>query len=156
MADAPGVEIKGLDDFRRELKKLEGNFPKELRDAHRDIAKHVEREARKFAVGTGRMQAHFASQIRGRADNFGAWIGLRSSQANAAFFGAERKTGWYAAPRYFDSPPQFPDWVGNNWDVGVLGQGPYAINPAIFHELPEIERRYGEVIDDISRRAFPD
>lgn len=101
------------------------------------------------------MQSHFAGSIYGTGSARQAAVGVRR-EANAAFWGAKKRTGWYAAQKYAGGPTQHPEWVGNNWDVGVLGQGPYAINPAIFHELDNIERAYGEAVEDIARRAFPD
>jgi hypothetical protein len=68
--------------------------------------------------------------------------------------GAKRRTGWNA--RNPDSRPQHPAWVGNSWAVGVVGQGPYGINPAIAHHMPEILAEYERVTDDVFKRAFPE
>jgi hypothetical protein len=146
------IEVVGLNDFRKELRNLGGRWPRELAKAHRDLAKSVASEARRFAVGTGPMQAHFAGRIYGTGSAQRASIAVRSD-ANAAFWGAKKHTGWYATK---PGPPQFPEWVGNNWDVGVPGQGPLAINPTIFHEMDNITERYAELIDHLARRAFPD
>lgn len=100
------------------------------------------------------MQGHFSGSIYGTGSASKASIAVRQ-EANAAFWGARKRTGWYAAPKYAGGPPQHPEWVGNSWDVGQLGQGPYAINPAIYHELDNIDRAYLQSIDDLARRAFP-
>ncbi len=148
------IEVHGLADFRKELGNLQGKWPRELAKVHRTLGKEVAAEARKFARGSGPMQAHFAGSIYGSGTTRQASVAIRR-EANAAFWGAKKHTGWYANPRYANSPPQFPEWVGNNWDVGQLGQGPYAINPAIFHDRDLIARRFEEMVVDLARRAFP-
>lgn len=149
------IEFRGLKEFRAALRDLDGDFGKGMTHVHREMAKDVQSTARSFAIGTGPMQAHFATSIRGRGDESGTYIGVRSI-ANAAFWGATKHTGWYAQGRYMNSPPQYPSWIGNVWDVGVLGQGPLAINPAIAHDLPKIEKRYRDLIDQLTKAAWPD
>lgn len=136
--------------MRRQIRASEGNWAKRLTKAHRQIAKEEAAEAQKFAVGTGPMQAHFAKFISGYANRYTATIGLRGNQANAAFWGAKGRSGWYAAGKYANSAtPQFPEWVGNSWDVGELGQGPYAINPTIHHDMEQIIKRFQEAAEAI-------
>jgi len=45
--------------------------------------------------------------------------------------------------------------VGNTWDV-VYGQGPTAIVDTIVAETPRIVNEYGDAIENLTRRAFPD
>lgn len=76
--------------------------------------------------------------------------------ANVAFWGAKKRTGWYAARRYAHSTRQHPSWVGNTWEAAVAGQGPYAINAALAAELQRFLGLYGQMIDDLAHRAFPE
>ena len=47
--------------------------------------------------------------------------------AIGAFMGAKGRFGWYGKRRYRSSSArQFPEWVGNNWNLEA-GQGPYVI-----------------------------
>lgn len=46
-------------------------------------------------------------------------------------------------------------WVGNTWDVAE-GQGPEPIVDTIVRETPHIIDRYGDMVTDLTRRAFPD
>ena len=150
----PGIKVKGLDEFRRDLKAIGKQWPKELAKTHRILAREVSGEARRFAIGIGPVQAHFASKITGTGTAAKASIGV-ARQANAAIWGAKKHTGWYGAPQYGSSAKgNQPQWVGNAWDVGGPG-GPYGINDAIRHDMPKIVDRYGELIDALTERAFP-
>lgn len=153
----PAVEIRGLKDFRRDLKAVGTEFPKALRVAHKKIADDVAEAARGKAAAMGGVRAKAASKIKGYATPVQASVGFPAGGiAGAAFWGTKRHTGWYAARRYAGSPPQHPPWVGNSWEPGVAGQGPYAINAAIADSLEKITGAFGEAITDISKQAFPD
>lgn len=154
MAQAAAVRIQGLDEFVAELRAADGGWPRELGRVHRRIGTMVATEARVFAIGTGPEQAHFANKIEGRGDPRSATVGVRSI-ANAAFWGTLRRTGWYAAAKYEGGPRQHPAWIGQTWQVGRVGEGPLAINPAIAHELPRIERAYADAVGELYGRAFP-
>jgi hypothetical protein len=151
------IEVKGLKDFRRELKGVSSDLPKALRKAQKEIADDVADRARGVASGMGGVQAKAAGSIKGYATQTQASVGFPSGGiAGAAFWGTLRHTGWYAAARYVASSPQHPKWVGDNWEPGVAGQGPYAINDALADFLPELDDRYLDMIEDLTSKAFPD
>lgn len=151
------IEVKGLREFRRELKAASADLPKEMRKAQKGIADEVADRAQGVAGGMGGIQAKAAGSIRGYATQTQASVGFPSGGiAGAAFWGTLRHTGWYAAARYAGGPPNNPRWVGNSWEPGVAGQGPYAINDALADFLPELDERYLDMIDDLTARAFPD
>lgn len=152
-APALEAEIPDLTAWRRDMRATGKEWAIELYRAERPIGVALAVQARLMAVGTGPAQAHFAPWIVGGAGVDGASVGLRGRDANAVFWGAKKRTGWNALNT--NSAPQFPGWVGDDWDVGVVGQGPLAINPAIAHEMPWILARYEHVIDDVTRKAFP-
>jgi hypothetical protein len=148
------IQVKGLNNFRLELARIDKKWPKELLKVHKTISREVSVQARLFATGTGPMQHHFAKAITGDATQRVAAVRV-APKANAAFWGAKKRTGWYGRRRYGKSPGrQFPPWVGNSWEPGGAG-GPLAINPAIRHDLPKIEKRFNEMVEEVSRRAFP-
>lgn len=160
---AAGAEVRGLADFRRELKNAGAAFPKELRSTHKKIADKAATGARGIALGMGGLQAKSASAIVGTATQTSASIGVtagaRNPYANVAFWGALRRTGWYAAPRYAGSTRQHAPWVGSNWEVGSFTGGPYAINRAIFFDLDDLVEDYWQMIIEIATHAshaFPD
>jgi hypothetical protein len=157
MAGPAAVEIEGLKDFRKELKALGPEWPKALRKQYKTISDHVAQRAAAKASSLGGVHAKAAPKIKGHATASEASVGVPSGgAASVGVWGAKRHTGWYAKPQYADSPPQHPKWVGNSWEPGVAGQGPYAINSAIAAELPFIEQAFGAAIDDVTARAFPD
>lgn len=154
------IRVDGLGDFTRDLRALGPEWPKALRAVHKDIANKGRDWARAKALGMGGVQAKAARAIGGTATAREARVsvssGARTPYANAAFWGAKRRTGWYAAERYATSAGrQHPPWVGNSWDAAVRGQGPYAINAALADHVDEILDYYSAAIDDLTRRAFP-
>lgn len=152
------VEVQGLAELRRELRRLENprEWTKELGRVQRDVAKKAAGWAQTSAKGMGGPQSHFATAIRGRGGVTGARIVVARPEANAAFWGAKKRTGWYARYRYSQSTgQQHPRWVGASWDVAKAGEGPYAINASLAARMPEIERMYLAGIDALTKRAFP-
>lgn len=153
--DQGGIQVKGLPEFRAELKKAEGSWEKELDKAHRKIAKMAAEGAQGIAIGMGGIWGRAASGIKGKGGPKGASIGSGGGIGNVAFWGAKRHTGWYAKPQYNASAGrQHPPWVGTSWETGAASGGPYAINRAIFFDLPLIERAYWQMVDEVTRGAF--
>lgn len=144
MAVVGGVEVRfeGFDEFRRLLRAAEGNWDGALREANRQIGMGVAGKAR--GMTDSRQQAAAAGAIVGRGDRRGAKIAVTRSPAFA-------QGAFYGAKQY----PQFPEWVGNTWEVGGSG-GPHAVNPAIRSNLPDIIDAYGDAFEKICARAFPD
>jgi hypothetical protein len=149
-----GVEVSGLNAFRRELKTLENSreWTKELGALNRVIAKDAAADARAAAEAMGGVQKHFAAAIKGYGAAAAARIRIADERANAAFWGAKQRTGWNAG----NQAPNQPEWVGNSWDVAVRGQGPYAINDSVADNADKYAAQYGDGFLYIARRAFPD
>lgn len=150
-----GAEVVGLDEFRRGLKQMENpsRWARELGLAQRKIGREAGGWARFEAQGMGGPFAHFADSIKGTGGVAGAKITI-DPVANAAYWGAKKRTGWYADDRFLGEPSQHPPWVGNSWDVAVDGQGPYAINPALAAHVDDIVDLYGQAIDRVAADAF--
>lgn len=161
MAKPRAVEVKGLREFRRDLKQVSDDLPKEMRDFNKnEVAEPIARLAQVYAHGMGGVQAKAASAITGYATATQASVGFPSGSSNhpeapVAFWGAKKHTGWYAAGWYSNSPKQHPDWVGNSWQPGWRGQGPYAINDAVADAADDLPEKYGEMIERLSAKAFP-
>lgn len=155
--------ITGVREFRRALKQIGPEWPRELRVVHKTIADEVAAAARGRASGMGGVQALAAKSIKGTANQREARIGVsgqvkgrRTSGpiGNVAFWGAEKRTGWYSRYRYKDVPTaQHPTWVGNSWDVGDPSGGPYAINETIAVMKPEIYEQYLQMLENLAERA---
>lgn len=136
------IEIKGLKEFRSGLRKAGHGWPRVLAQVNRDVARFVERKSK--GSGLTAQQAKAAGAVKGRGTQREAKITIGNSPpfAIGAFMGALQ----YA---------QFPEWVGNSWDVGGAG-GPYAINPAIRESKDDIVNAYGDGLEHVARAAFPD
>lgn len=155
------AEVRGLSEFRKELKGLEGGLDKELTKAHKKIASEEAGRIQTKARSEGRAYAKAAKAVKGtgRAESASIAInpGKTSAHANPMFWGAKKRTGWYAQQKYAESSGrQFPEWVGNNWDAGSKTEGPYVINKTIAEDLDLIVDNYSEMLDDLFGRAFPD
>lgn len=144
------VEVEGLKEFRKALKAADAQYPKEIAKLHREIARLVQVRAVAAASGEGGATRHFASSARASGTQAAARITV-APKANAAFFGAKKRTGWNAGNQ---GRPQHRPWVGAGWEPGGSG-GPYGINPAIRASLDDIDRMAGDGMEDLYRKAFP-
>lgn len=154
----PSLSIKGGREFRAALKAVDRDFPKMLAKAHRVIAQDVGREARNEAGSLDPIQRAAARAIMGSGTQAAARIQVDTRKVpfgNVAFWGSKSRTGWYAAPRFEGGAPQSPPWVGNSWQPGEYGEGPYAINDTIARMRDRIIDEYGDALMDIARQAFP-
>lgn len=150
----PAIHVEGLRQFRRELRGLTGDstWTKALGQVNRTMAGDAAVWAQLEAYEMGGVWAHFAADIKGMGTAAAARLQV-DRDANAAFWGARKRTGWNAG---HDGRPQHPEWVGNTWGVAMVGQGPYALNEALAVHLTEIVDGYGDALDDLARKAFPD
>lgn len=156
------VEITGLREFRKALKAVGPEFPKELTKANRDVAKIAERVSQNEARSMGGVQRRAASAIKGSANARSARIQIKPSKgkrnptamANIAFWGAERQTGWYATKK--TGKRQHPDWVGSGWEVAQANEGPYAINAALARHLDDIVAAHAAALNRLAAKAFPE
>lgn len=148
------MHIVGLAELRKELRRLDDprGWAKELTAVHRRLARTGLSWVQAEAESMGGPYARFAAGLSARGRAAGAAISVsrkvagRNGKAfipNGVFYGSKQF-------------PQFDRWVGNSWDVGVAGQGPYAINPAIAAHMGDIIDTYAAGIDDLTARAFPD
>lgn len=137
------VEIHGLKDFRRELKRIGPEWPKELRQANKEGAEVVARKARRNAPqgpheGGGRVQP-LVSSIRALANQLRGQVavgGARSPHGPVTEFGGR-------IPRR-----------GSTGAMTTVRAQP-SLYPAIVSERDEVVEVYGEAIDRLTSRAFP-
>lgn len=146
------IRVVGLADFRRELKKLDDNgLIDGLKDVNYDVANSVVRWAQ--AKASTRMEHRAASTLtaaRAQARASVSLGGMRAKFAAGAEFGAMR-----GIPRTTRRGPvvgwnQFKQWRGNGADAG------YFLFPAIRDHEREIVDQYGDAIEKLARKAFPD
>lgn len=158
------IDYDDVTKLRKELKRLKPDAPEWTRKfakINKAASQLIVEEARSRARASGkRQQARAASAIKASSNAKGIKLlvsgGASRPYALAAFWGAKRRTGWYAKRRYKASTGrQFSPWVTNAWEVGGTG-GPYAINPAIAARVDEVMEAYGdavgELMDDLNLR----
>jgi hypothetical protein len=137
------VRIEGLADFRRELKALSEALPGELRDLNKEIADKVAGTARSSFQG----RSGSAPKVAGTVKSYGQATG-----AAVAIGGGSTIGGQVAMGNEFGSVAhkQFPAWRGNDAGAG------YSLYPAIRRGTSDIEDTYGDRLERLARRAFPD
>lgn len=158
---ASSVQIQGLKEFRKALREVDKKWTRELTRANRDISKIAERVSQTQARSMGGVQAKAAGAIRGSATVRFARLQVKPSgskragtaMANVAFYGAKKRTGWYATKR--EGKPQHPEWVGADWQVASAGEGPYAINAALARHMDDIIAAHMAALDRLAAEAFP-
>jgi hypothetical protein len=164
-----GVNVVGLDDFRREIKRIEqqsgGNGLELLKALNIVVAKHIIAHAQIRAQGLGPMQQKAAGSMRpGKRVNAatinagsdakrgigffgGAEFGAESNVLRPNIGGIVRKANTDRAGYGYN---QFPEWRGNHGKVG------YFLFPTLTAEGDAIRRIYWNGLEGIARRAFPD
>lgn len=146
MAAKPGVVVQGAPELARALAKADRDAGKALAASNRALAR-TERDVIRTRARSGtRQQQRMAGGIGSRASRTSASISVRNTAgapgATATFWGQKGKFGWYANPRYRESPPQGPAWVGNSWTVATRGQGPHVINETLAERIDDIGDRF--------------
>lgn len=147
-----GIEVHGARELRTAMRRMnvEG-AGKALRETHKKVAKLVEAKSR----GKGDSQQQKAAKaLLGKGSQKSADVAIRNLASVpyglGAFLGAQGRFGWYSAKRYSNSSArQFPDWVGNNWDL-FNGIGPYVIAEQIQANRQDILDTY---LDELALAA---
>jgi hypothetical protein len=150
------VRVQGLDEFRRELKKLEQATGTDglslLKDANYRVANMVVGKAQSRAGSVGPMQARAASTLKaGR------------QQARAVIVGGSRVPFFFGAE--FGAYSNFPrqrggrNFIGFNqfkpWKSPGNGNTGYFLYPTMKAESQRIIDMYAEELDKITKQAFP-
>lgn len=177
------IEFENLASFRASLKRADKNLDREFGQAQRELGRLLVTDAKGKARASRSSRSHFASQISMSSTATRLRLTVRNPDANAAFWGAKKRTGWNAysylrknakahtsvratgkvpgpsagnAVRYRRAPKgrQHPPWVGNSWQAGVKGQGPYALNDAIADNRPRIFDLYSKAVEQAAEGAL--
>ncbi len=142
------VDIVGLADFQRDLRALGGDWPRALKAGNLDVAEFVREGSIRELRDGDNVQAHVAglNAIRARAEQRRAKIVVSAvAKANAMSIGAVTGSHVFAQFDEYD----LAGWVGG---LPVGGYGPFE---AIRQDIDEIVDTYGQMVDELTRRAFP-
>lgn len=136
-----GIEVQGLREFTRELKRAQQNFGTEMRVANKKVADAVATRAQSTARGQGGVAAKTAPSIRSLAQQTRAQVSLGGGAYPFAM-GAE-----FGSFRY----RQFKPWRGSGSDAG------YFLYETIrdMGRAGDIERAFMDAVDDAVKGAFP-
>lgn len=172
-----GVEITGLDDFREDMQRMASGLPQQMEATNLKVAGQVLSMARQKASSMGSIFARFlapALQLFPSGKSVAIGISAGPSPERAAFFGETKRSGWYNWYRYMENSQsggsragwiggshgslQHPPWIGSDWDVGVAGQGPYAVNDVLAENADRIDAMYLDALEEFAKQtgAFPD
>ena len=133
------VRVTGLKELRKELKAADAAFPKELQKANKKVAE---------LVAEGTREAF--SSMAGSAPKVAATVKAYASGARA-----QVKVGGGGGVAAEVA-------MGNLWGSGRFKQFParvadgYALYPTMKARNDQIVDLYGDMVDDLLHRAFPD
>ena len=140
-----GVEIEGLKELRKELKRMGSEWPKELQKTNKQAAALVVPEAKRRAAQSHSNLAGGVARVGSRGV---ASIRPLATQRSAQIAGGGAKVPWFG---------------GNEWgSSGRFRQFParakegHILWPAAKAKEPEVIKAYEKMLDDLTKRAFPD
>jgi hypothetical protein len=153
-----GAKVKGLAELRRELKKLDdAGLTDELKAVNMAAAQTIIGPAKAMASGLGRMEARAAATLKAsRAANAAKLLfgGASAPFAGGAEFGAGQNIRRNPPGRNLVAGMlgwnQFNPWRGNGGGAG------YFLYPTIRAEMPTLIDEYGDALERITAKAFPD
>jgi hypothetical protein len=155
------IEVHGLRELRRELKRAGEQFPKEMREANRAAAELVVPEARRRAPkgpheGKPAVRPITASIRAGGTQRVGYVVigGARSPHAPVYEFGGTIPRRGQDASTIAKLRAQHRSFEKAGLSVTRVRKRAY-LYPAIDAMTDEIIEAYGQALDRLSRRAFP-
>lgn len=152
------VKVEGLDEFRRELRRLGPEYADDMKDLNHKVGQLiVDRTKAKARMYRGNSQGsgrNLAVLARRAFDN--AKASRKQRESSVRIGGARRP---YAVGLEFGAKKyrQFPPWRGNQWPSTWVPEGVgYVIHPVIRESRQEILDIYGDGLEHVARKAFPD
>lgn len=127
------VDVQGLAEFRRELRRVDAELPDRLKAANVELAGHVVAGAQGRAGTVSRMAAKAAESLRPARTVGGAAVYLGNAATPFAM-GAE-----FGSVRF----RQFEPWRGSGGGAG------YFLYPEIRAQRDRIIERYRQVLDEL-------
>lgn len=150
MAIRSGIEIKGLVDFRKALRDLNRELPKELGNINKAVADFVVQRAKGRASTD--LEHRAADTLKAARTQRVALVrlgGPKYPEALGAEFGAIQGIPRNTHRGTMQGWNQFRPWRGNSTEAG------YFLYPTIREDTPEIIEMYGNLLEQLARKAFP-
>lgn len=164
------VEVEGLKQLGRDLRKVDRELAKQLQRGHKQVAEKVAEDARGTARTTFGRHASQAKGIKGRGSQSKAAIALNTGRT-PRLLAAEFGTKTHNVPRGRTGRTKkvlassmsrrvFRPWSGNQWNPG---EGPgsgvgYAVHPTIRRWVQSglLADTYADFVLDGFEPAFPE
>lgn len=146
------IEVKGLKDFQRELRRIDKELPKELRQVSLTAANLVAEGTRSSFASRAGVTSAVAASVKALAQQRGAFVRIGGSGKAEAALGAEFGGGKYGAGRpspFGGHTTQFASWRGSGSDAG------YSLYPTLRSKTDELIDLYGDALEALAARAFP-
>ena len=155
MSSSPAIEVDGLEEAIRGLRRVDADTAKAVRKLMRDGAKSIALEARKVDPPHASSPTR-RTFIKWRADSRGAYITLdrrREPRAVADEFGrsVHEVYGRARPMRYMKRATWSPRNEGNG---SILDGGGYVVQPTIRRLLPRFEEELADGLLKLYRRAL--
>jgi hypothetical protein len=147
-----GIRVDGLKAFRRELKKLadDGTWTRELRAVNAEVAGLALGEVQALARSQPRIIGQRRRPERGHwADYVGSYRVVASQTSAGIRLGSEARRGAWIQGQNWGSLGRYKQFPG-------LGNPDHALYKGIERAMPRVVERYGDELDRLARRAFPD
>lgn len=149
------LKVIGLREFQREIRKLDDKgVLDELKDLNVQVAQLVIGTAQSVAGGLGRMEQVAAASLKPARQAARAQVS--GGGAGVPFFGGAEFGAGRDQPRIDVGPGpgrgynQFKAWTGNGSNAGRF------LYPAIRQDTAEIVEMYGDALEKLAAKAFPD
>ena len=138
------VNVEGLKQFRKELRSVGSQFPKELRLANKAAASVVLPEAKRRAGQSRRNLAGGTARVGSRGV---ASIRILASQSKAQIAAGGARVPWMGGSNYGSSGRyrQFP----------AKSKDGYILWPAALDKRPQVVDTYDKMVISLARQAFP-
>lgn len=133
------IEVHGLIDLQRDLRAINRDLPKELRVVNMKAAELVADDARGRATAAGGALGKASPSIKAVAQQRSAGVRIGGSKYPFAMGGE------FGSIAY----KQFKPWRGSGGDAG------YAVYPAKRDNTDRIVDMYGDALDELTKKAFP-
>lgn len=147
MAEVIGIQVEGLKELRRDLKKIDKALPKRLTRANKAFANQlvpsVRAEYQRQHTGHGKRPGRGAKSIRATATQSRARILI--GRESVPYMGGQE----FGSDHY----PQFRPWSGKG--PGGKGSKGKFLYPTVRAELPGLVDTYQDILDAEMRGAFP-
>ncbi len=152
MARAKAVEIRGLNEFVREINKAEDAGPRVMKEVNKVVAEAVVDDGTDELKTSGHPVLRHVARLGGTSIKAGStanrgFVKLNArSKRNAPTLGAELGSKRFR---------QFKRYKAPRW-VNGLPTGGYGVHKAIRKHVTKYRDRYGAALDELYRSVFPD